>query len=262
VSLRGGDVPGFQPYDLALYHRLCRPLIHYLWRRAAHVVANSEALRELALRSLPGLAVAVIPNGVDTELFHPPAPAGRGAAGHRLRLLFVGRLTRQKGADVLLQAMRALRGRLDVEAALAGDGDARPALERMAGDLGLRDAVRFLGWCDRARIAAESRAADVFVLPSRDEGMSNAILEAMAAGLPVVATGLAANRQLVAEGSSGLLTPPDQPEALAEAILRLGADAALRQRLGAAGRARVERDFSWRETARAYLHLAGLAMDA
>ncbi|MCS6862860.1 MAG: glycosyltransferase family 4 protein, partial [Abditibacteriales bacterium] len=100
VLLRGGDVPGFLPEQLATYHRLTRPLIHRIWRESLRPVANSEGLKRLAQRSAPQMDFAVIPNGIDAARYQP---SPNGAARGRVRLLFVGRLSVQKDLPTLLQ---------------------------------------------------------------------------------------------------------------------------------------------------------------
>ena len=254
VSLRGGDVPGFQYEGISLYHRLAGPLIATLWRRAAAVVANSEGLAALARRFTPDQPVLIIPNGVDTALYQPGHRPERPAGP--LRLLFVGRLVRQKGLDCLLEAIARLPAPDAVDLQLVGDGPARSELEHQAAALGVAGQVAFTGWAERAAMPGLYAGADVFVFPSRDEGMPNVVLEAMAAGLPVVATRIAGTRDLVVEGETGLMIDTDDADALAAAIARLASDPALRHRLGGQGRHRVVEAFSWRAVAEAYLHLA------
>lgn len=256
VSLRGGDVPGFQYDGISLYHRLAGPVIGWLWRRASAVVANSGGLADLARRFAPDQPVAIIPNGVDAQRFTPAAAAADAAGG--LSLLFVGRVVRQKGLDVLFEALASLPPALlaGVTLRIVGDGPARPDLEAQAQRLGLSERIRFLGWLGRDELPAAYRSADAFVFPSRDEGMPNVVLEAMAAGLPVVATRIAGNRDLVVDGETGLMLDTDDVPALAAAIARLAGDAPLCRRLGEGGRRRVVEHFSWRAVASAYRDLA------
>jgi glycosyltransferase involved in cell wall biosynthesis len=252
VSLRGGDVPGFLPYNLAGYHKVTGPLIRFLWRGAAHVVANSQGLAALARQSAGQMPIRMIPNGVDTARFTP--------AEHRehrgpVQLVFVGRVVHQKGLDVLLSALSRLPAEADYELTIVGDGPLRDTLTKQAASLGVLARLRFAGWAGREEMPDLLRRADLFVFPSRDEGMPNAVLEAMAAGLPVVATRISGNEEVVADGETGLLVPPDDPDALAGALAGFLADAALRRRMGAAGRERVCREYSWRSVAERYAAL-------
>lgn len=262
VSLRGGDVPGFQYDGISLYHRLAGPVIGWLWRRASAVVANSGGLADLARRFAPDQPVGIIPNGVDAQRFTPAAAeaaaAAAAAAAGGLSLLFVGRVVRQKGLDVLFEALASLPPALlaGVTLRIVGDGPARPELEAQAQRLGLSERIRFLGWLGRDELPAAYRSAGAFVFPSRDEGMPNVVLEAMAAGLPVVATRIAGNRDLVVDGETGLMLDTDDVPALAAAIARLAGDAPLCRRLGEGGRRRVVDHFSWRAVASAYRDLA------
>jgi glycosyltransferase involved in cell wall biosynthesis len=252
LSLRGGDVPGFQPYDLALYHRLMKPAIRFLWRQADCVVANSRGLSLLAHRTVPDLTIHIVPNGVDVQKFRPAGSLDRNGP---VRLLYVGRLTYQKGVDVFIQALNRLDSKIQFQVEIVGDGNARPPLERMVQRFGLVDRLHFTGWLNRAEIPQRYQQADIFVLPSRDEGMANVILEAMASGLPVIATSIAGNRELVQHGKNGLLVRPDDPEQLADALLELINESELRQHMGFSGRALVERGYSWRQIAQQYLEV-------
>jgi glycosyltransferase involved in cell wall biosynthesis len=252
VSLRGGDVPGFQPYDLALFHKLLGPVIRLLWKRSAGIVANSAGLRALARRFAPEMEIEVIPNGVDARTFHP-ALTDETAPGP-VRLLFVGRVVFQKGLDVLLRALAALAAR-DFHLEIIGDGDQRAPLSAEIERLGLGGKITFAGWCDRAAIAERYRRADLFVFPSRDEGMPNVVLEAMASGLPIVATVIAGSEDLVRAGENGCLVPPEDATALAAALDRLIAQPELRRTMGRASREIVEREYTWTRVAACYLEL-------
>lgn len=252
VSLRGGDVPGFQPYDLARMHRLTGWLIRFLWQRAGAVVPNSQGLAALARAFEPKLGYPIIPNGADTEFFYPRR--GERAPGP-VRLFFHGRVVFQKGLDTLLAALGQIAPDIAWELHIAGDGPQRHELETQAATLGIADRVVFRGWMRRPELSRVLRDMDLYVFPSRDEGMPNAVLEAMASGLPVVATRIAGSEELVVPEVTGLLAAPESSTELAQAISRLAGDAQTREAMGRAGRQRVEREYSWASVAARYLEL-------
>jgi len=243
VSLRGGDVPGFRPYDFAPYHRLAAPLIRMIWRRARVIVANSTGLSELARAFERRVPLRIISNGVDLAYY---APTTRG--WNPPHLLFVGRLVYQKGLDLLFQALGGLRDH-PWELRLVGDGPQRADLQALAEKYQIAGRVHFENWLGGAALLEKYQQANLFVFPSRHEGMPNAVLEAMACGLPVIATRIAGNEELVADGETGLLTPTEDAGALRRALAQLLTDAGLCQRMGAAGRARVEQDYAWNQIA-------------
>lgn len=252
VSLRGGDVPGFQPYDLARYHRFLAGVIRFLWRHAGSVVANSNGLARLASQTAPELPLVVIPNGVDPQRF---SPSVRRSPEGPLRVGVVGRLVFQKGVDVLLHALPLIPSCVPISLDIIGDGGARPELERLSQNLGLERQVRFLGWKTPAEMPGVYRGLDVFALPSRDEGMPNVVLEAMASGLPVVATQISGNEELIVQGKTGFLVPPEAPRSLADALMTLARDPVLRDSMGLAARILVEEKYTWSRVAKQYLHI-------
>jgi glycosyltransferase involved in cell wall biosynthesis len=249
VSLRGGDVPGFRPYDFATYHRLMGPLIRWVWRRARSVVANSDGLRQLAQAFDDRVAIELIPNGVDLQRYDVAAREWDPA-----QLLFVGRVVYQKGLDVLLGALADLQ-HLRWRLVIAGDGPLREALQAQAESLGVGERVRFAGWLSRDDLIPEYRKANLFVFPSRHEGMPNAVLEAMASGLPVIASRIAGNEELVLPGKTGLLVPVDDVAGLREALGELIPSGSKRAAMGAAGRTRVAEHYTWDQSAAAYQRL-------
>jgi glycosyltransferase involved in cell wall biosynthesis len=163
-------------------------------------------------------------------------------------------LVRRKGIDVLLQALAVLGEQgIRPHLLIAGDGPERPSLEAQAQTTGLSGQVRFLG---RRTDAADLLAAcDVFVLPSRREGLGVAALEAMAAGRPVVASAVGGLREVVVDGRTGLLVRPDDAVALAEAIAHLLRDEQLRWRLGSCGPQRVGEGFLAEQMVSSYVQL-------
>jgi glycogen(starch) synthase len=253
VCLRGGDVPGFRPYDFAKYHRVLAPLLRRVWRKAAAVVANSEGLRQLGNIFEPKLPIAVIPNGVDLSAFSGAQTVREGA-----HMLFVGRVVYQKGLDLLLTALQTLSVP-GWKLTIVGDGPSADRLKQQAAELGIIQSVQFVGWQTRDRLAAYLKEADLFVYPSRHEGMPNAVLEAMASGLPVLATRIAGSEELVTS-DTGVLVPSEDSAALGSALEQLLRDAALLQRMGSAARKRVEEQYSWRFVTEKFLALIEAAV--
>ena len=249
VSLRGGDVPGFDAQHMAAMHALTNPLTAMIWRNAAAIVGNSAGLCQLARNFMPGLDVPEIPNGVDTERF---SPASR-ADGEIVELLFVGRLSSQKGVNILLAALAQLPARWHLR--IVGDGPERASLVALAASLGIAERVTFHGWAQREELPALYRAADIFVFPSLDEGMPNVVLEALASGLPIVATRIAGNEQLVAHGDNGALVPAGDAGAFADALAPLLADSSARRRMGARSREIAVQSYSWARSAGKYASL-------
>jgi glycosyltransferase involved in cell wall biosynthesis len=223
-------------------------------------VANSESLAETSRRADP-FPVEVIPNGVDDVLFHPATESEAGLSTRPIRLLFVGRVHAEKNLGTAFRQLAALPEtvRRRFEFLIAGDGAQRPELEKMAELLGIAPQLRWLGWKSRSEIPALYRSADALILPSFYEGMSNVVLEAMASGLPVLASDVPGNRGPVISDETGVLFPLDQPDKLGAALSRLATDLGWAGALGRAGRRRVQTAYSWERSAQRYLELlAGL----
>jgi len=250
VSLRGGDVPGFRPYDFAMFHRLISPVLSKVWSKASAVVANSMGLAEMAARFDKNVPISIIPNGVDTSLYSPPARREWDPT----RMLFVGRLVYQKGLDVLFNALGELKS-LPWKLTLVGDGPLQPMLESLASEMGISDRIAFKGWLSGEDLVEEYRDANTFVFPSRHEGMPNAVLEAMACGLPVIATEIAGNHELVIPEKTGLLVQPENVPALKAALDSLLPDPPTREMMGAAGRGIVVEGYSWENATAQYLKI-------
>lgn len=246
VSLRGGDVPGFRPYDFWLYHKIAVPALRLIWRGASAVVANSAGLRDLASAFYSKVDIDVIPNGVELGKYARKNP-GLGEP----RILSVGRVVHQKGLDTALAALAELRD-LKWQWRIAGDGPQLLPLRQEARARGLESRVRFLGWQGTEALVAEYAQADLFLFPSRHEGMPNAVLEAMASSLPVVATRIAGNEELVEDGRTGILVRVEDAAGLREALRCLLTDEDRRHAMGREGRARVEHGYGWEAAATKY----------
>lgn len=220
-------------------------LVEQTWiRRSQATIAISVSLAAFVER-WTSVRPVVVHYGLPTG--PPPPPIPRSRAGRRL--VAVGRLERQKGFDVLVDAVaRARAAGADLRVDVCGEGTQRGALRRAIEHHGVADGVRLLG--RRDDVAQLMLTADALVHPARWEGFGLVLLEAMRAGLPVVATRVGAIPEVVADGESGLLVAPDDAAALAAAMARLAADDALCARLGAAGRERLRTVFPPAATAR------------
>jgi len=224
------------------------------WRQSLHsllinigiartLVAVSEQTRAQAVEEgVRADRVTVIPNGVtplDTVLVNrPEARKNLGLAEADIFLLSIGRLTYQKGQEYFVQAMSKVVNIFpNAKAGICGDGPLRPQLEAQILRLGLSDSVKLLGsWDDISPILA---SADIFVLPSRWEGLSRALMEAMAAGIPVIATQVDGIKNLVTDGVNGLLIPAEDSEKLENSILQLIENPEMMKRLAAAAQTHV-----------------------
>ena len=254
VSLRGSDVPGYDRHNSTLQwaHRLLAPLTRWIWRRADRVVAVCDSLGRLALRTLPDLDYAVVPNGVDLALFHP-ARAPR-APSKRIRCLAVARLIERKGLGDLIRAIALLeRGRFELE--IVGGGADQQVLQDLATRLGVAEDVRFAGPLPRVAVAERYRAADLFTLPSSAEAFGNVFAEALASGLPIVGSATGGIPDLVEHGSNGLLVPSGDVQALAGAISYLANDPELRAEMALRNRAKAEATLEWAQVTRRYLSI-------
>jgi glycosyltransferase involved in cell wall biosynthesis len=249
VSLRGGDVPGFRPYDFWLYHKIAVPWLHLIWHGAAAVVANSQGLHDLAKAFDSQVSISIIPNGVDPEEFRVAARQWSPP-----RLLSVGRVVYQKGYDVAVRALTDLK-HLGWEWTIVGDGPFLQALQRLVAEYSLTGRVHFPGWASAEAVKREYAAANLFLHPSRHEGMPNAVLEAMASELPVIATRIAGNEELVSDPETGLLVRVDDVVSLREALEKLLEDGILRAQMGLSARRRVEQSFGWERVAEQYLRI-------
>ena len=252
----------------ANHHRLRR----WCCPSAGRFIALSSELADYLVEwiGIPRDRIAQIINGVDTKKFSPandgPIPLTNvSMSGDKDTVVLgtVGRLQEVKDQINLVRALRILvKERADLRARvrllIVGDGPLRGAVEKEIEEGRLGDIIHLAG--ARDDVPAVLRALDVFVLPSRAEGISNTILEAMASGLPVCATKVGGNSELVVDNASGRLAPPESPEALAQAIVPYVEDRELRRTHGAAGRARVVERFSLEAMVARYLDVYDLAL--
>jgi len=250
VSLQGSDVPGYSARFKLLYTVLT-PIIHRIWKDSRGVVSNSEVLRELAWQSAPEQCIDVIPNGVDRQRFFPDD--GFPATPEKLRIICVGRLIERKGLWELLEALPKVLARVpQAHLDLAGSGDLKQALADRITSMDLNNAVTLHGAVPQEELPVLLRQASLFALPSHAEGMSNALLEGIACGLPVVVTDTGGTKELV--DGNGLVIPMKDPDALADAIIEILSDEAKRAAMRKASLKVADR-YSWETLGQAYYKL-------
>ncbi|MEK7464047.1 MAG: glycosyltransferase family 4 protein [Patescibacteria group bacterium] len=256
ISLRGGDVPGFLPISLKYHHIISASVTNLVWKGSADIIANSKGLTTLAEKTALKFSKTVeyIPNGVNTKEFFP-AQVVKDTS--KLKLLFVGRLVEQKGVTYLIKAVEqiilknpSLKDAISCD--VIGDGSLRESLEAEAKSKNLEHAFSFLGWASRADLPAYYQKADVFVLPSFDEGMPNVVLEAIASGMAIIATDIAGNDELVESGSNGFLYKDHKD--LSEIIEKFIKDPDLRTSFGKASELKSQ-TFSWKMVAEKYINI-------
>ena len=232
----------------ANYSYLQRSLVRSTMKVADAIIVNSEHVREFAIKEEGANPdrIYVIPNGVNVDKFANPVnqallreKLGLPEAGCLLGT--VGRLTKQKGIDVLLNAL-SLMSNQEIRFVSFGCGEDETKLRQLAIQLGLESCVHFAGY--RRDLSSLIGALDVYVHPSRFEGMPNAVLEAMAAACPIVATDIDGTRELIQDGKHGWLVPPDDSTALACALKEAFIDPDEARRRGAAAQQRVAEHFT------------------
>ena len=235
----GGDVDTFQAAGGGLGTRVLRGLRDDVVRRAVHVYTPSAYLAKLATTwGARSDRVSVLPNPGPSELPSSTREELRGRLGlDGPTLAFAGRLTAQKSLDILVEALVSCEG---VSLAIAGDGEERASTAALVDRLGLAGRVRLLGPLDRSGVLELFAAADAAVLSSSWENFPHTVVEALAVGTPVIATRVGGVPEVVVDGKNGLLVPPGDPTALADAVKRYFADPDLRARLRAAAAPSVE----------------------
>jgi glycosyltransferase involved in cell wall biosynthesis len=226
-------------------------LMRLAYRCAHRVVANSlAAANRLQDDGVDVSRIAMIPNGIDLKAFSERTPARHG----RIVVATVANLRPGKGHDVLLEAAAlTLRRRTDIRFKIIGGGPLASALAAHADELGVAEAVDFMG--HREDVPAQLAASDLYVFPSLTEAFPNGLLEGMAAGLPIIASDAAGMKELIHDEHNGMLVPPGDPGALAEAILELVDDPARAAVLGRAARSSVQARYSFERMVASFEHI-------
>jgi glycosyltransferase involved in cell wall biosynthesis len=254
LTLHGGDVPGFVPEQTDIYFKLIMPLANWTVRRAIHVVAVGEELRQLAIRKFHRSDILYIPNGVDVDIFKPVGDKREKDCVH---IVFAGRFNPQKGLSRLIRAVHHLlqRGIHNFRVDLFGGGPLESDLRILTRDLNVESHIHFRGWIKREDLAVRLGMADIFILPSDVEGMPVACLQAMASGLAIVGSRIMGIREVVQERENGILVEKGDIPGLADGLEQLINNKELMLNMGKRSRSIANEKYRWDIISQQYLDL-------
>ena len=252
ISLRGSDVPGYSDRFTVLY-RFITPIIRLIWKKAAFVVANSQGLKNLALANGTKKPIEIIYNGIDTDRFRPEY--SMRPKGNFIITPGASRITARKGLKYLVKAIFKLSSDYpNLILKIMGEGNEEKNLKNFVKELQIENRVEFLGRISSEKTTAFYQEASIFVLPSLNEGMSNAMLEALACGLPILATDTGGTKELLKERENGFVIKMKDSDSIAEKIRLLIDDQDLLMDMGRKSREIAEK-MSWKNVARQYIEL-------
>ncbi len=249
VYFGGSDIPGANPSRYKYVYPLLTPLLKVIWRSAEFRTVCSAELARLGRAADPVSEFLVIPNGVEIGRFRPV----KRLANPKVKILFIGRLIPRKGFQRVVQALPKLRtlARQPFEVEVVGAGGFRSSLGELAEQLSVSDLIRYVGPVPYEKLPESYQYADIFVLTSLSEGMPSVILEAMGCGLPIVASDVGGNNEIVREGENGYLITGDNTEALASRLAQLVNDEGLRGGMGKRSR-ELSLQYDWKNIMEKY----------
>ena len=252
IRFGGGDIPGFQD-RFAFVYKLIGPAIKLIWKRADALVANSAGLKSLAQDFCDRYPIRVFPNGVDTDTFCPLND--RDFSNDHIEILFVSRLIERKGLQYVIPYLHEIEtssGR-KIHLTIVGDGPYRGTLQTMAEESDVSSMITFEGQKDKSELLPYYQSGDIFVFPSKKEGMSNAVLEAMACGLPIVMSPCQGSSELI--DGNGVISDPDLTKFKKTLIDAISAGNEELKRMSDCSRQRAQNLFSWKSVAERYMFL-------
>ena len=253
ISLRGVDVPGYNP-RFKLIDALYKPLVSSLWKDAKRIIVNSKGLRELALETNKNLVYKIIPNGVDTKLFKKVAERYKFK---KFTITAGGTIFgKKKGLQYLVEAYADFaKDKEDTNLLLIGSGDLEEELREQVKSLGIDEKVDFTGYMEKSALSKNLPRCHVFCLPSINEGMSNATLEAISSALPIIVTDVGGKDELLK--GNGFLIPKRNSKEITRRLDLLYVDESLRKEMAKESH-KIAEGMSWEKVAKMYLKEYGL----
>lgn len=269
IRFGGGDIPGFQDRFKVVY-KVISPFVKIIWNNANALVANSKGLKELALDFYNKKEIIVIPNGVDVRAFSCANDNGSSSSlqcgaeniakienndEEEVKILFVSRLIERKGLQDIIPQLSKLdavckRNGKTIKLVIVGDGPYRETIEAMVRSFKLENLVSFEGYKSKQELPKYYSSADIFVFPSRKEGMPNVVLEAMSYGLPIIMTPCQGSDELI-DGNGDVVSIDSFVDKIGELVL----DENARDRMGKRSKNLIETEFSWNKVADSYLEI-------
>lgn len=257
IRFGGGDIPGFQERFAKVY-KIIGPFERQIWKCADACVANSNGLKKLAENFYDKKEILVIPNGVDDRAFSDTVieeNAEEKYDNEVVRLLFVSRLIERKGLQFLLPQLNDIQHQCrdmgkSVNLSVVGDGPYRHELEKIAKESNVADIVKFCGQKSKSELPKYYSESDIFVFPSKKEGMPNVVLEAMSYGLPIIMTPCEGSEELIHD--NGYIVPAEE---FRKCIVNLVCDDTIRKQMGQKSREAVTKSFQWNQVANSYMKL-------
>lgn len=249
VYFGGSDIPGANPSRYKHVYPFLTPLLRAIWRGAEFRTVCSAELVRLGKQADPASEFILIPNGVETGRFKPIARL----ENPKVKILFIGRLIERKGFQRVIKALPRLRELTKVPfvVEVVGSGAFRGKLDEMAEDLKVTDLIQYVGTVPYDQLEKSYQYADIFVLTSLYEGMPAVILEAMGCGLPIVASNVGGNNEIVKEGENGFLISGEESEKLAQNLATLINSSERRQKMGQKSR-EMAMKYDWKNIMEEY----------
>lgn len=248
IRFGGGDIPGFQERFRFVY-KIIAPFEKIIWKHADELVANSEGLKRLAERFYSKKDIKIIPNGVNYEVYCYNQEIEEAKSKECYKILFVSRLIERKGLQYIIPQLNKIELACNkpIKLIVVGDGPYRKELETLAMENGVLHIVQFVGQKDKKELPRYYQDADLFILPSKKEGMPNVVLEAMASGLPIVMTPCEGSDELI--DNNGYAVPVEK---FFEKIIIILKDEKIRRRLGERSLDMIQKRFQWSGVAKEY----------
>ncbi len=249
VRVGGPDIPGFEKRYSFIY-KIISPLIKLIWKKAELIIAKCRIEKNMIKKINSKLKIKIIYNGIDTAKFKP----SKKQPTDTLKIICPARLIKRKGQDILINSVSKLKKEgIKIKVDFIGEGDEKDNYTKLVGKYKLEENIIFSGYIAGEKMPQKYGEADIFVLPSYNEGMSNAMLEAMACGLPVVVTDVGGTEELV-DKNNGFVFKPGDNIALTKILKHICGNKEIINKLGQNSRKKAE-NFKWENIAKEYLHI-------